>query len=113
MLPPEFATRSSALLLSVCLTSLLLLAVLNDSRRVHEGDPLQQLVGHLNANQLLKKALPKLLQGRKGARAVGRHDDALYGPGLLAMHDHSELRGSGLSTWQTEVEKDGKGMSQG
>lgn len=42
-------------------TSLLLLAVLDDSRCVHEGDPLQELVGHLDANQLLQKVLAKLL----------------------------------------------------
>lgn len=44
-------------------TSLLLLAVFNDARRVHECDPLQQFVGHLDAHQPLKEALAESLQG--------------------------------------------------
>lgn len=43
-------------------TSLLLLAVFNDAGRVDEGDPLQQLVGHLDADQPLQEALAELLQ---------------------------------------------------
>lgn len=74
----------------VC-TSLLLFAVLNDSRRVHECDPLQKLVGHLDANQLLQKVLAELLQRGEGARAVGSHDDALHGADLLAVHDDGKL----------------------
>lgn len=48
------------------LTSLLLLAVFNDARCVDEGDPLQQLVGHLDAHQPLQEALAELLQRREG-----------------------------------------------
>lgn len=44
-------------------TSLLLLSVLDNSWRIHKGYTLQQLVGHLNTNQLLKEVLTKLLQG--------------------------------------------------
>lgn len=61
-------------------TSLLLLAVFNDARRVHERDPLQQFVGHLDAHQPLQESLAELLQGGEGQRAVCRHNDALYTP---------------------------------
>lgn len=67
-------------------TSLLLLAVFDDAGRVHEGDRLQQLVGHLDTHQPLQEALAELLQGRKGPRAVCCHNDALYGPRLLSVH---------------------------
>lgn len=50
----------------VMLTPLLLLAVLDDTRRIHKGDPLQQLVGHLDAHQPLQKALAELLQRGQG-----------------------------------------------
>lgn len=43
------------------LTSLLLLAVLDNAGCIHEGDPLQQLVGHLDAHQPLQEALSELL----------------------------------------------------
>ena len=79
-------------------TSLLLLAVLNDPGRVDEGDRLQQLVGHLNAHQPLQEALAELLQGGEGPRAVCCHDDALYSPKLLTVHQDCVLRGGGLST---------------
>ena len=79
-------------------TSLLLLAVLDDAGRVHEGDALQQLVGHLHPDQLLQEVLPELLQRGEGAGAVGGHHDALHGADLLPVHDDGELRGSGLST---------------
>lgn len=66
-------------------TSLLLLAVFDDAWCVDKGDPLQQLVGHLDTNQPLQEALAELLQGGEGSRAVRCHDDALYGPKLLPV----------------------------
>lgn len=83
---------------SETLTSLLLLAVFNDARRVDEGHPLQQLVGHLDAHQPLQEALAELLQRGEGAGAVCRHDDALDGAELLPVHDHGVLGGGGLGT---------------
>lgn len=80
-------------------TSLLLLAVLDDSWRVHQGDPLQQLVRHLDADQLLQKALTELLQRRERAGTVRSHDDAFNGAHLLAVHYYCVLRCGGLRTW--------------
>lgn len=82
----------------VCATSLLLLAVLDDSRRIHQSDSLQQLVWHLDAHQLLQETLTELLQGGERAAGVSRHDDALNGTHFLAVHYHHVLGGSGLST---------------
>lgn len=70
----------------VMVTSLLLLAVFNDAGRVDESDPLQQLVGHLDAHQPLQEALAELLQGGEGPRAVCCHNNALYGSRLLTVH---------------------------
>lgn len=46
---------------NVTITSFLLLSVFNDARCVDYGDPLQQLVWHLNADQSLQKVLAELL----------------------------------------------------
>lgn len=90
----KLGVKSSAL----CFTSLLLLAVLNDSRCVYKGHTFQQLVRHFNTNQLFQEVLAKLLQWRKGARAVCSHNNALNRADLLPMHNYSELRGSRLSS---------------
>lgn len=79
-------------------TSLLLLAVLDDTRRVHKRDPLQEFDWHLNAYQLLQKALAELLQGREGPRAVSCHDDSLDAAHFLSVHEDRVLRGGGLSS---------------
>lgn len=90
---------------NISITSFLLFAVLDDAGGVDEGDPLQQLVGHLHAHQPLQEALAKLLQGGEGAGAVGCHNDALYGPKLVTMHYNCVLRGGGLSTWRENEEE--------
>lgn len=89
------------------ITSFLLFSVLDDAGCVDEGDPLQQLVGHLDTHQPLQEALAELLQGGEGPRAVRSHDDALDGPELLAVHYDGVLGGGGLSTWW----KDEEGMT--
>lgn len=83
----------------VSLTSFLLLAVFNDAGCVDEGDPLQEFMGHLDANQSLQEALTEPLQRGKGPRTVRCHDNAFYGSKLLAVHNNRVLRGGGLSAW--------------
>lgn len=89
-------------------TSLLLLAVLNNARRVHQGDSLQQFMGHLNPHQPLQEPLAKLLQRGEGPGAVGCHHDALHRAELVTMHHHCVLRCSGLSTWERGREEEGE-----